>query len=75
MDLGEDQIWLFIFTKSIINNEPITVFNNGQMIRDFTYIDDIVESLKRILNKPAIPDNSFDQKIQIHQQVGRPIRF
>ena len=59
---GRPDMALFIFTKSIINNEPIKVFNNGQMIRDFTYIDDIVESLKRILNKPAIPDNSFDQK-------------
>ena len=59
---GRPDMALFIFTKSILNNEPITVFNNGQMIRDFTYIDDIVESLKRILNKTAIPDNSFDQR-------------
>ena len=59
---GRPDMALFIFTKSILNNEPITVFNNGQMIRDFTYIDDIVESLKRILNKPAIPDHSFDKK-------------
>ena len=59
---GRPDMALFIFTKSIINNEPITVFNNGQMIRDFTYIDDIVESLKRILNKPAIPDHNFNKK-------------
>ena len=59
---GRPDMALFIFTKSILNDEPITVFNNGQMIRDFTYIDDIVESIKRILNKPAIPDNSFDQR-------------
>ena len=59
---GRPDMALFIFTKSILNDEPITVFNNGQMIRDFTYIDDIVESLKRILNKTAIPDNSFDQR-------------
>ena len=59
---GRPDMALFIFTKSILNNEPINVFNNGKMIRDFTYIDDIVESLKRILNKPAIADNSFDQK-------------
>ena len=59
---GRPDMALFIFTKSILNNEPINVFNNGEMIRDFTYIDDIVESLKRILNKPAIADNNFDQK-------------
>ena len=59
---GRPDMALFIFTKSILNDEPITVFNNGHMIRDFTYIDDIVESLKRILNKTAIPDNCFDQR-------------
>ena len=59
---GRPDMALFIFTKSILNNEPIKVFNNGKMIRDFTYIDDIVESLKRILNKPATPDNNFNKK-------------
>tara|TARA_B100001248_G_scaffold252686_1_gene229129 strand:+ start:296 stop:1318 length:1023 start_codon:yes stop_codon:yes gene_type:complete len=59
---GRPDMALFIFTKSILNNEPINVFNNGKMIRDFTYIDDIVESLKRILNKPAIPDHNFNKK-------------
>jgi UDP-glucuronate 4-epimerase len=53
---------LFIFTKSILNNEPIKVFNRGEMVRDFTYIDDIVESLRRILNKPATPDLQFNKK-------------
>ena len=43
---------LFLFTKSILNNEPINVFNNGEMIRDFTFVDDVVESLIRILDKP-----------------------
>ena len=59
---GRPDMALFIFTKSILNNEPIKVFNNGKMIRDFTYIDDIVESLKRILNKPATPDYNFNKK-------------
>ncbi len=59
---GRPDMALFIFTKSILNNEPINVFNNGHMIRDFTYIDDIVESLKRILNKPATPDHNFNKK-------------
>ena len=36
---------LFLFTKAIIEGSPIDVFNKGDMIRDFTYIDDIIESL------------------------------
>ena len=43
---------LFLFTKAIISNQPIKIFNNGEMIRDFTYIDDIVESIIRVINKP-----------------------
>ena len=42
---------LFKFTKSIIENKPITVFNHGNMVRDFTYIDDVVESLFLLINK------------------------
>ena len=53
---------LFIFTKKILNNEPIKIFNNGDMLRDFTFIDDIVESLFRLKDKPAKPDINFDYK-------------
>ena len=42
---GRPDMALFLFTKSILNKEPIEVFNNGEMTRDFTYIDDIVESM------------------------------
>ena len=47
---------LFEFTKSIINSKPIKVFNKGQMMRDFTYIDDIIESLFRVINKIPLKD-------------------
>lgn len=57
---GRPDMALFLFTKSIIEGKPIQVFNNGQMVRDFTYIDDIVESLIRLLNKPASPDPKFN---------------
>ena len=50
----------FLFTKSILNGDPIKVFNHGQMNRDFTYIDDIVESIARISKKPPTPDKFFD---------------
>jgi UDP-glucuronate 4-epimerase len=42
---------LFLFTKAIIEGRPIEVFNNGRMRRDFTYIDDIVEGVVRVLDR------------------------
>ena len=57
---GRPDMALFLFTKSILEGKPIKVFNHGQMIRDFTYVDDIAESLVRIISKPATPDDSFD---------------
>ena len=57
---GRPDMALFLFTKSILEGEPIKVFNHGEMTRDFTYVDDIVESIMRLLNKPPIQDKSFD---------------
>jgi len=57
---GRPDMALFLFTKAMLAGEPIQVFNNGQMVRDFTYIDDIIESLVRLLDKPAAPDPDFD---------------
>ena len=57
---GRPDMALFLFTKAILENKPIKVFNKGDMIRDFTYIDDIVESLIRLVDKPAKKDINFD---------------
>jgi UDP-glucuronate 4-epimerase len=57
---GRPDMALFLFTKAMLAGEPIKLFNNGQMVRDFTYIDDIVESLVRVLDKPATGDPNFD---------------
>jgi UDP-glucuronate 4-epimerase len=57
---GRPDMALFLFTKAILAGEPIQVYNNGQMVRDFTYVDDIIESLIRLLDKPAAPDPAFD---------------
>jgi len=57
---GRPDMALFLFTKAILAGEPIQVFNNGQMVRDFTFVDDIVESLIRVLDKPATADPCFD---------------
>jgi len=48
------------FTEKILRGEPIDVFNHGQMLRDFTYIDDIAEGVIRVLDKPATPNPDFD---------------
>ena len=59
---GRPDMALFLFTKSILNNEPIKIFNNGKMTRDFTYIDDIVESIIRVIKKPPKKNNSLYSK-------------
>ncbi|HEY9044585.1 MAG TPA: NAD-dependent epimerase [Ohtaekwangia sp.] len=53
---GRPDMALFLFTKAILENKPIDVFNNGKMKRDFTYVDDIVESIVRLVPKPAQPN-------------------
>jgi UDP-glucuronate 4-epimerase len=52
---GRPDMALFLFTKAMLAGEPIKVFNNGKHKRSFTYVDDIVEGLVRILDKPAHP--------------------
>ncbi|WP_338147064.1 NAD-dependent epimerase/dehydratase family protein [Tetragenococcus halophilus] len=53
---GRPDMALFKFTKAIINDEAIDVYNHGKMLRDFTYVDDIVEAVSRLVNKPATPN-------------------
>ncbi len=48
------------FAKAIFARKPIHVFNRGEMIRDFTYIDDVVNCMIDLINKPATPDNNFN---------------
>jgi len=57
---GRPDMALFLFTKAMLEGRSIDVFNNGQMARDFTYIDDIVESITRLIPKPPVPDTSWD---------------
>jgi UDP-glucuronate 4-epimerase len=49
---GRPDMALFLFTKAIIDGKPIKVFNNGNMVRDFTYVDDIVEGVIRVIDNP-----------------------
>jgi UDP-glucuronate 4-epimerase len=57
---GRPDMAPMLFAKAILAGEPIQVFNNGNMRRDFTYIDDIVEGVIRCLDKPATADLAFD---------------
>ncbi len=53
---GRPDMALFIFTENILKGKPIKVFNYGKMKRDFTYVDDIVEGIKRVIFSPAKPN-------------------
>jgi UDP-glucuronate 4-epimerase len=57
---GRPDMALYKFTKAIVDGEKISVFNHGKHRRDFTYIDDIVEGMIRILDNPAIPNPNWD---------------
>lgn len=57
---GRPDMSPFLFTDAILNNRPIKVFNNGDMLRDFTYIDDIVEGVLRVLDYTATPNPDWN---------------
>jgi len=60
---GRPDMALHIFTKAIVEDKEFEVFNHGKMSRDFTYVDDIVESVKRLIPKPPKPNNpKYDPK-------------
>jgi UDP-glucuronate 4-epimerase len=57
---GRPDMALFLFTKAILEGRPIDVFNHGQMVRDFTYVDDIAEGVVRTLDRIATPGEDYD---------------
>ncbi|MDH1252057.1 NAD-dependent epimerase [Comamonas thiooxydans] len=59
---GRPDMALFKFTKAMLAGESIDVYGEGKLVRDFTYIDDIVEGIMRVLDKPATPDASYDSR-------------
>jgi len=56
---GRPDMALFLFTKAILEGRPIDVFNHGQMQRDFTYVDDIVEGVIRVMDRVAAPNPDY----------------
>jgi UDP-glucuronate 4-epimerase len=61
---------LFKFTDAILQGRPIDIYNHGQMARDFTYVDDIIESIVRLRLKPPVPDKEGDGVNRIFN-IGR----
>ena len=56
---GRPDMAYFSFTRDMLDGTPIAVYNDGKMVRDFTYIDDIVDGVVAVLDKPATPDPDF----------------
>ena len=57
---GRPDMALFLFTKAILDDKPIDVFNHGNMMRDFTFVDDIVEGVVRVLDRVPQPNPAYD---------------
>jgi len=57
---GRPDMALFLFTKSMLKGDPINVFNYGNHRRDFTYIDDIVEGVVKVIDKIATPNDKWN---------------
>ena len=72
---GRPDMAMFLFAKAILAGEPIDVFNNGRMERDFTYVDDIVEALVRVGEKPAAPNPAWDSAAPDPATSSAPYRI
>jgi UDP-glucuronate 4-epimerase len=72
---GRPDMAPMLFADAITNNRAIKVFNNGKMSRDFTYIDDIVEGIIKIIQNPATPDSNWDASNPTPQSSSAPYRI
>jgi UDP-glucuronate 4-epimerase len=71
---GRPDMALFKFTKGILAGEAIPVFNRGEMTRDFTYVDDVVQGVLRVIDSPAKPDPDFDPRAPTPSTSRAPYR-
>jgi len=72
---GRPDMALFLFADAMMKGSPIDVFNNGKMARDFTYIDDIVEGIVRVLDKPATPNPNYSASDPDPATAAAPYRI
>ena len=72
---GRPDMALFKFTKAILAQQTIPVYNHGQMVRDFTYIDDIVEGVVRVIDRPAAADAAWSSADPAPDTSSAPYRI
>jgi UDP-glucuronate 4-epimerase len=72
---GRPDMALFKFTSGILAGEPIPVFNRGEMVRDFTYVDDIVEGVVRVIDRPAQADPAWTAVAPVASSSNAPYRI
>ena len=71
---GRPDMALFLFTKAILENRPIKVFNHGNMLRDFTFVDDIVEGVVRVTDRVATANPNYSAKTPDPATSNAPYR-
>ena len=72
---GRPDMALFIFTKAMLAGEPININNYGDMARDFTYIDDVTESIRRLIPRPPTGNKAWDGKDPDPSTAGSPYQL
>lgn len=71
---GRPDMAYFKFTKAILNDEAIPVFNNGNLYRDFTYIDDIIEGLARVLDRAPSKNETVGLNMKVNYEIVAPYK-
>jgi UDP-glucuronate 4-epimerase len=71
---GRPDMALFLFTKAILEGKPIDIFNNGDMVRDFTYVADIVEGVRSVILHPAQSNVEWDPATHVTSSSSAPFR-
>jgi UDP-glucuronate 4-epimerase len=72
---GRPDMAVYLFTKAIFENQPIQIYNQGDMRRDFTYVDDIAQGVIRTLDRPAAPDPNWDPVNPAPEYSSAPYRL
>lgn len=72
---GRPDMALFLFTRAMLEGRTIDVFNQGRMVRDFTFIDDIADGVVRVLDRTATADEAFDRKLPDPARSSAPYRI
>ena len=72
---GRPDMAPYLFTKAILEGRPIEVFNEGRMQRDFTYVDDVVEGVARVMTRPPVPNTAWNSDAPESNTSSAPYRL